>query len=293
MEASNKPKRDFKKGISTDDSRRRREETSVKLRKEKKEEGLAKRRNLTITDEPVSENPTVSSGSTEAVAPDLLQFCQMLKSQDIQEQVKGMKGFRRALSIEKNPPVQQCIDLGVIPVFVQALYQHHNMELQFEAAWALTNISSTDYTKLVADCGAIPPLAQLLSSANADIREQSAWCLGNIAGDGAVLRDAILAENAMPALLANIAQPASLSLLRNCTWTLSNFCRGKPQSSLDKVGAALPALAHLIMNQPDPDTIADAAWALSYISDGDDKRIQAVVDLGVVPRLVEMMGSGN
>eukprot|EP01031_Cornospumella_fuschlensis_P044898 gene44898-54917_t len=119
MDASNKPKRDFKKGISADDSRRRREETSIKLRKEKKEEGLAKRRNLTVIDEPSNENTSAASVSTGAVAADLLQYCQMLNSQDVQEQVKGMKGFRRALSIEKNPPVQQCIDLGVIPVFVQ------------------------------------------------------------------------------------------------------------------------------------------------------------------------------
>ena len=35
----------------------------------------------------------------------------------------------------------------------------------------------------------------------------------------------------------------------------------------------------------------DAAWALSYVSDGDDVKIQAVVDLNVIPTLVAMLGS--
>ena len=41
-------KKNFKKGISADDSRRRREETTISLRKNKREESLAKRRNLKV-----------------------------------------------------------------------------------------------------------------------------------------------------------------------------------------------------------------------------------------------------
>eukprot|EP01039_Chlorochromonas_danica_P004314 gene4314-4735_t len=299
MDANNavKPKRDFKKGISAEDNRRRREETSLKLRKEKKEEGLAKRRNLTIAfqdpaDLSAAAMPPVPP-SAEDVRSDVLQFFQSLMSSDMEEKVKGMRGFRRLLSIEKNPPVQQCVDIGALPIFVQCLQQQQSTELQFEAAWALTNISSTDYTKAVAECQAIPPLVQLLGSGNADIREQSAWCLGNIAGDGAALRDAVLVHNALPMMLANIVQPASLSLLRNCTWSLSNFCRGKPQPALHVIAPALPVLGEIIKTQEDVDTIADAMWALSYVSDGDDQRIQAVVDLGVVPHLVKMMSSNK
>ena len=38
----------LKKGVNTEDSRRRRGETAIQLRKQQKEEGLAKRRNIMI-----------------------------------------------------------------------------------------------------------------------------------------------------------------------------------------------------------------------------------------------------
>lgn len=52
----------------------------------------------------------------------------------------------------------------------------------------------------------------------------------------------------------------------------------------------LPALAYLL-SQTDKSVISDACWALSYLTDGSVERIQAVLDVGVVPRLVELLAS--
>ena len=202
------------------------------------------------------------------------------------------RGFRKILSVEVNPPVKEVLDSGVLPALVQMLSCNDTPDVQFEAAWALTNIASTDYTKAVADAGAIPIFVGLLSSGSAEIREQSGWCLGNIAGDCTDLRNMVLEAGAMQPMIQNIMQPATTSLLNNCVWALSNFCRGKPAPELTIVAPAVPVLASIVMNDSSSDDAkTDALWALSYISDGDDSRIQAVVDCaGLVVRLVELLG---
>lgn len=77
-------------------------------------------------------------------------------------------------------------------------------------------------------------------------------------------------------------------MLRNATWTLSNFCRGKPQPPFEQVRGSLPTLAHLIY-LPDEEVLTDACWALSYLSDGTNDKIQAVIEAGVCRRLVELL----
>lgn len=51
---------------------------------------------------------------------------------------------------------------------------------------------------------------------------------------------------------------------------------------------ALPALERLIHSN-DEEVLTDACWALSYLSDGTNDKIQAVIEAGVCPRLVELL----
>ena len=210
----------------------------------------------------------------------------------VQEILQATTEIRKMLSTETNPPIDTVIHSQpkIVPRLVEFLDNFDFPGLQFESAWALTNIASgtPQQTLVVVSSGAIPKFVNLLSSSAENIREQAVWGLGNIAGDSVHRRDLVLSHGALEPLLALINNNPEVATMRNAAWTLSNLLRGKPVPEYKDVAATLPTLSQLITHD-DTDVLMDSLWAVSYASDGPNDRIALVIEYGIVQKVMHLL----
>ena len=201
-----------KAGLDADDSRKQRASKGVELRKTKKEESLLKRRNFVMVDPGQVDNsaPPPTEGELSGFAAAVLGFvARNGPVEEFDQTLEAVRKLRKLLSIPNCPPIDDVIEAGLVPCFVTML-AHHNDQLQFEAAWCLTNVASgsAEQCEAVVDNDAVPSLIQLLGSPAIQVSEQAVWALGNIAGDCPRLRDMVLQHGGMDRVLALVEVPS-------------------------------------------------------------------------------------
>ncbi len=198
----------------------------------------------------------------------------------------------------KNTPIQQIIDCGIVPYFVRFLKIDENPILQFEAAWAITNIASSetsDHLRYLIDAGAVPILIRLLSSPSDEVKAQVVWALRNITDDvNGEYREIVLAAGALPAFIEaakDCQEPSKLNIMTQIANAILCLSHGKPFPDLKQ---ALPLLGRLLSSNIE-ELVECACFTLCNITIGANTSFDDILqkDLNIVSRLMEVVLVGN
>lgn len=98
--------------------RQRRQEVSVELRKNKKEDQLLKRRNIEVN-EPTS--PLQESNGQVGAPMTLEEIMSNILHPNPTMQFHAVQGVRKMLSRERNPPIDTVIEMGLVPTLIDFL----------------------------------------------------------------------------------------------------------------------------------------------------------------------------
>eukprot|EP01147_Barroeca_monosierra_P002867 gene2867-8149_t len=255
---------EFKHKGKEGEARGKRREFAVSLRKDKRREKLEKRRDLEEF------QAKVEAFSQTDVGQAIKNLAPIIDDDSNPEsQFQALVQLRKYLANNKTLPIQATINAGVLPKMVEILHWDENPEAQYEAAWVLTNVSSGEplQTYAVVQAGACEPLCRLLLSPIERVKDQACWCLGNVAGDGAELRDLLIREGALQQFIIMLAEETNLDILRNVSWSLSNFFRWRnPPAPVEAMQQALPVLEQRIYTE-DPEVLANVCWSICYIAE--------------------------
>eukprot|EP01016_Furgasonia_blochmanni_P009265 TRINITY_DN13835_c0_g1_i4.p1 TRINITY_DN13835_c0_g1~~TRINITY_DN13835_c0_g1_i4.p1 ORF type:complete len:531 (-),score=92.78 TRINITY_DN13835_c0_g1_i4:61-1593(-) len=204
-----------------------------------------------------------------------------------------VKELRTIISEDSEGPFKECVAADLVPVLISLLNPGYEafFDIQYEAAWCLSNIASGDTTHILYLIreGMLNTFVSLLNHQNTAMLEQVIWGLSNLTGDVHDIRMKVLECGIVPQLIRILKNEKTPNLLRVCSWMISNLVRGKPYPPYEKVAELIPFVVSML-GSDDDDTVSEATWALSFLADGPDSQIEEILSFdGVVERICELM----
>jgi len=221
-------------------------------------------------------------------------FCEYLKASDFDNLAQVAEKIRRAVSRDEKPPLQQLINTGIVSHIIQLLdYDYFQYDvLMNECAWIMANIASgpEHHVKFLIDNQIIFYSLNMLDHPNENVKDNAVWILSNVAGDSLEGRKSLL-DKEIVARIEKLLDGHSYqtNFIAHVSWLISNLTRGKPYPEYHEVEPFVPIIQFFVQNVQNDEVLNNCMWALSYLSDGTDEQIKAVLEMGITKKIVEML----
>ena len=223
----------------------------------------------------------------EVQPEDLIKCIELFRTENINQKYKGLVALRKMLSFPTNPPIQEIIDYNLVSDFINLLNNSYP-EFQYEALWCLTNIASgtSDQANTIIVKGGLNQIIPLVDSSIEELQNQAVWTIGNLAGDSIKSRDQIIQNKGFDKIINVFSTTQRHSLIKNCTWAISNFLKVKPIMQYDICESCIIHVIRGINLLPeDKDFLVDACWILSFMTENYKPSIKQILDTDILPLL--------
>lgn len=140
---------------------------------------------------------------------------------------EGIKEIRRLMCLQKNAPVQDVIDYGLVPLFI-ALAHQEKEPLRAESAWILLNMcnGTTEQARHLIEKGLLRVIEYLLNFSQITLIENAVWSFGNIVAEPTLI-SLVMSSGIIEKIIEVVGKIPSIELLKNAAWSFSNICRNK------------------------------------------------------------------
>ena len=155
----------------------------------------------------------------------------------------------------------------------------------------MTNIASgtSEHTNSIITKGGISKIISLMDYPVQEIQEQAIWAIGNIAGDSIKVRDKVIQAGALEKIIKYLTTADRDSLIKQCVWSISNFCRSKPAPEYDILKPCIDLVIGSLYKIDDNEFLVDACWILSYLTESYKKSIKKILDTNCLPKLLSFL----
>lgn len=261
--------------------RQRHKEEELAIRKDRKEKLLSSKRFRFIDGEELSD---------EISHDEVLNAARSLQKPGPHRQ-ENLRTLRQAFSqgtayIDTFFKVENALKLLV------GVYTGNDSAQQLEAAWCITNISAGTTDHSLAICKQVAPyLVTYLSSGIPQLQDQSAWTLGNLAGDSAECRQMLQAQGITPPLVQLLQSPHK-SVVQSAAFALSNLAKESTDICSEMIKASIipSLLPHLAFSTENVSVLAEVSWVLTYLATSG-LFLEELSTQGVITKIVSLLVS--